>query len=305
VVEFKNGTSSDNFSGTPAPLGELLKNNIPEVSDYVRFGSLGRTIVNFEKKQFWEEIDLADPSIFKIFSFKLISGDPETALKYPGSIILSETKARKYFGNKNAFGQTLLLGNEKTPYIITGVMKDIPANSQLQLDFLGSFSEMKGNLSWHHWNYWTYILAHNDDTFISISEKLPEIVKKIPGDEKFQLHIQPLTSIHLHSGLRYDLPSNTNIKTIFIISSILFLVLLVACINYMNLATARYTRRGKEAGLRKVAGATNSNLVGQFLCESFAITFSSFIIALLLSYLFVPLFISLTGVPLEIKSLQF
>ncbi len=191
-VEFNTGASSDNFSFTPAPLGELLKNNISELSDYVRFGSLGRTLVNFEKQQFWEDIDLAYPSIFKIFSFRLLSGDPETALKNKGSIVLSETKARKYFGTKNALGQTLLLGNDKTPYIITGVMKDIPVNSQLQFDFLGSFSEMQGNLSWNHWNYWTYILAHKNDTFSSISGKLPEIVKKIPSDEKFQLHIQPL-----------------------------------------------------------------------------------------------------------------
>mgnify|MGYP001500438115 FL=1 len=136
-------------------------------------------------------------------------------------------------------------------------MKDIPANSQHRFDFLGSFSELKQGLSWNIWNYSTYILAQNKGTFKSISEKLPEIVKRIPSEEKFQLHIQPLTSIHLHSGIRSDLPTNTNINTIFIISSILFLVLLIACINYMNLATARYTRRGKEAGLRKVAGATN------------------------------------------------
>jgi len=261
VTEFQHGTSSDNFCGTPAPLGEVLKKNIPEIADYVRFGSLGRIIVKFEKEQFWEEIDLADPSIFRIFSFKLLSGDPETALKEPGSIIISETKARKYFGNRNPLGHILLLDNEKAPYRITGVMKDIPANSQLKFDFLGSFSEIHGNLSWNHWNYWTYILTHNQGTFKAISERLPDIVKEIPGDEKFQLHIQPLTSIHLHSGLRYDLPTNTDINTILIISSILLLVLLVACINYMNLATARYTRRGKEAGLRKVASSTSVGIV--------------------------------------------
>jgi putative ABC transport system permease protein len=302
-VEFNPGTASDNFGGTPAPLGELLKNTIPEVSDYVRFGGLGRTLVSFGKKQFWEEIDLADPSIFKIFSFKLLSGDPETSLKDPGSLILSESKARKYFGSLNPLGQTLLLGDEKRPYIITGVMNDVPANSQLQFNFLGSFKEMQGNLSWNNWNYWTYILANNDGAFNLISEKLTDIVKKIPSEERFYLHIQPLMRIHIHSRLRYDLPTNTDINTILIISSVLLLVLFVACVNYMNLATARYTRRGKEAGLRKVAGATNSNLAGQFLLESFAITFTAFIIAIYLSYLLFPFCISLTGIPLEIKSL--
>ena len=303
VVEFEREKSPDKFANTPAPLGEALKKDIPEVVEYVRLGYLDRVLVNYENEQFWENIDLADPSIFKIFSFKLLSGDPETALNNPGSLILSETKAKKYFGNRNPLGQTLLLGDNKTPYIITGVMKDVLANSQLQFDFLSPFSEDKNNQSWGMWNYPTYILARSEGSFRSISDKLPEVVKKIPNEDKFQLHLQPLLSIHLHSRLHADLPTNTNIKTVYIISSILILVLFVACINYMNLATARYTKRGKEAGLRKVAGATSSNLIGQFLCESFAITFSAFIIALFLCYLLMPVFISLTGISLNIESL--
>lgn len=305
VVEFEREKSSDNFAQTPASLGDLLKKEIPEVDEFVRFGYFGSMLVNYENEQFWEKIELADPSIFKIFSFKLLSGDQETALNNPGSIILSETKAKRYFGSKNPLGQTLFLGETetKTPYIVTGVMKDIPANSQHQFDFLGSFSEIQGNLTWNYWNYETYIMARKTGSFKSISDKLPEVVKNIPGEEKFQLHIQPLISIHLHSNLRGDLSTNRNIKTVYLISSILFLVLLLACINYMNLATARYTRKGKEAGLRKVTGASSSNLIGQFLCESFAITFSAFIIALFLSYLFFPEFISIAGSQLSMESL--
>ncbi len=161
VVEFEGEKSSDNFADTPAPLGAALKKDIPEVEDYVRFGNLGRVLVNYENEQYWEEIRLADPSIFKIFSFKLLKGNPETALNNLGSVILSETKAKKYFGSRNPMGQTLLIGegDKKTPYIITGVMKDIPANSQIQFDFLSSFSEDQGNKSWGMWNYSTYILA--------------------------------------------------------------------------------------------------------------------------------------------------
>jgi len=303
VVEFKMEKTSDNFANTPAPLGEVLKKDIPEVVDYVRFGYWGRVLVNYENEQFWENIELADPSIFSIFSFSLLKGNPETALSNPRSIILSETKAKKYFGDKNPLGLSLLLGDNKTPYIITGVLKDIPSNSQIQFDFLSSFSEDRSNKGWGMWNYTTYILAKDNDSYRSITEKLSEIVKKIPLEDDFQLHIQPLLKIHLHSRLRSDLITNTNIKTVYIISSILILVLLVACINYMNLATSRYTKRGKEAGLRKVAGATNSNLIGQFLFESFAITFSAFIIALFLVYFFIPIFISITGIPLKLESL--
>ncbi len=303
VVEFEGDGSSDNFAGTPAPLGEALKNDIPEVVDFVRFGSLGRTLVSYENEQFWEKIELADPSIFKIFSFELLSGNPDQALNDPASIIISENKARKYFGNKNPLGQTLFLYEEKIPHIVTGVMEDVPTNSQLQFDFLCSFSKMKSNLSWGHWNYLTYILSQDRDAFKTIGEKLPDVLKKNSNRTKTQLHIQPLTSIHLHSKLRGDLPTNRNINTVYFITSIFFIVLIVACINYMNMATARFTRRGKEAGLRKVTGATNSNLAKQFLFESFAITLCAFIIALLLCSFFLPVFASITGIPLDIESL--
>jgi len=188
------------------------------VIDYVRFGYLGRVLVNYENEQFWEEIELADPSIFKIFSFKLLKGNPESALSNLGSVILSETKARKYFGSRDPLGQTLLIGDKKTPYIITGVMKDIPANSQIQFDFLSSFSEDRSDKSWGMWNYSTYILTKNGVALKTLSEKLPGVVNKIPNVDKLQLHVQPLLKIHLHSKLRDDISTNTNIKTVYIIS---------------------------------------------------------------------------------------
>ena len=302
VVEFERDKSSESFAGTPAPLGDLLKKSIPEVTDYVRFSSWGRVLVNSGKEQFWEDIELTDPSIFKIFSFSLLSGNPATALNSPRSIIISETKARKYFGNNNPIGQTLLLDVDKSPYVITGVMKDIPANSQLKFDFLGSFSQITNNLSWGEWNYSTYVLAHIGGSYTTINEKLSTVVKKIPLEEKLKLHIQPLLNVHLHSNLRYDLPTNMNMKTVYIVSSILVLVLIVACINYLNLAISRYLKRGKEAGLRKVTGATNSNLFVQFLCESFAIIITSLMIALFLAFLFMPVFASLTHFPLDFGS---
>jgi putative ABC transport system permease protein len=197
----------------------------------------------------------------------------------------------------------MTLGQEKTPFVITGIMKDIPDNSQLQFDFLGSFSNITSHLEWGIWNYRTYILAQNNNSINSIREKITGITKKYIKDKGTSLHIQPLTSIHLHSNLRDDLSSNRNIKVIYIFVSICFLVLLVACINYMNLATARYTRRGKEVGLRKVAGASNSNLIIQFLSESFVMTIIAFIIALILCSLILPVFNSFAGLTLYMASL--
>lgn len=303
VTEFKNENHSDNFAGTPAPLGTLLKNDISDISDYVRIGRLGRCLVNYKNQQFWEDIDVADPSVFKIFSFKLLTGDPEKVLNDPGSVVISETTAGKYFRNENPVGRTLLIGESGDPYIVTGIMKDIPANSQLQFEFLISFSTLKNNIEWGIWNYSTYLLAKNSKSYKTISQKLPEVVKKIPRDDKFQLHLQRLTSIHLHSFLRSDIPTNRNIKSIYIVSSILVLVMFMACINYMNIATARYSKKGTEACLRKITGASNSDLVGQFLCESFAITFIAFISALFIVYLLIPIFTAYSGIQLSLKSL--
>jgi putative ABC transport system permease protein len=296
VTEIHYENSQFSFTGTPAPLGETLKNNIPEVKDFVRFGSLGRTLVTNGNKQFYEEIKLTDPSVFRIFTFPLLSGSADLALNDPAAIIISESKARKYFGSEDPIGKTLLLGHRMSPYIVSGIMKDVPANSQLQFDFLCSFSKLERNISWGHWNYITYILATDKGSVPSISKKLPGLIKDIPGKDNYMLHIQPLTDIHLYSRLQGDFPNNMNINTIYIIGSIFILVLIVACINYMNLATARYTKRGKEASLRKVTGATSSDLIQQFIFESFAVTFSAFIIAFLLCFILMPVFSSITGV---------
>lgn len=294
--EVNDNGSSFKFSSTPAPLGQTLKNDIPEVKEFVRFGTLGRTLVNYGNKQFFEEIKLADPSIFKVFSFQLLLGNADNVLDDPNSIVISESKARKYFGNEDPMGKTLLLDYDMSPHVITGVMKDIPANSQEHFDFLCTFLKLKGNITWGHSNYTTYILSQDNESFKLISKKLPDILKKIPGKENYKLHIQPLTRIHLHSRLDSDSKSNTNITTVYIISSIFILVLIVACINYMNLATVRFTRRGKESGLRKVVGATNANLVQQFMLESLIVTFSAFTIAMVICIFLMPVIRSLTGV---------
>ncbi len=301
VVEFKGEKIHDNFANTPAPLGEVLKREIPEITDYVRFGYAGRTLIKYENEQGWEDISLADPSVFNIFSFNLLKGNPGTCLDNPGSVIISESKARRYFGGRDPLGLTLIVGENSRPFVITGVMKDIPSNSQLTFDFLCPFSLVRKQNEWGIWNYSTYFLARKN-SYRSISGKLPGIVQKIPHKDNFSLHIQPLLKIHLHSRLRSDLPTNTNIRTVYIIGSILVLVLLIACLNYMNLSTARFSKRGREAGLRKVAGATNSELMALFLCESFSIALSAYLISLLLYYLLLPILVMVAGVPLKFGS---
>ena len=303
VTEINKENLNYNFAATPAPLGEVLLKEIPEISDYVRFGSLGRVFVNYNNEQYWENITLADPSVFKLFSFRLLEGDPQSALCNPGSVIISQSKAKRYFGENNPMGKTVFLGESKEPFVVTGILQDLPANSQLQFDFLSSFSEDRSKKTWGMWNYSTYILAKDDRSGKAITEKLPLVIKNIPNGESISLHIQPLTRIHLHSQLKSDLETNTSISTVYIISSILILVLIIACINYMNLSTARFVKRGKETGIRKVTGATGLNLTCQFFGESFALVFVSFIAALILCYLFIPLFVSMTGLQVSFNSI--
>jgi len=296
---YKSGESIGTYAGTPAPLGGKIKNEIPGIAEFVRFGSLGRTLIKCNNEQFWENITLADPSIFKIFSFRLISGVPETALANPGSILIDETSAIKYFGKTDVVGQTVLIGEDKRPFNITGVLEDIPLNSQRRFRFLASFAEMTENLEWGSWNYSTYILAEKNITENSIREKLPEFTKTLPKSDNRQLDIQPLLRIHLHSHLRGDLPTNSDIKTIYVAITVLVLVLFVACINYMNLATARFTVRGKEAGIRKVSGATNADLRKLFISESIILTSVAFTISLILSCFLIPFFKSMVDLPID------
>ncbi len=303
TAEFDHETYVDNFSCTPAPLGPALKNDIPEIEDFVRFGGLGRVLVKSNNSQFLEDIELSDPSVFKIFSFKLLSGNPDLALINPNSIVVSEKIARKYFGNENPLGQTLYLFEEKVPHVITGIMQDIPANSQLQFDLICSYAKLRNNLSWGNWNYATYILTREKKSFRSVSAELENVIRKNSTDNSTHLHIQPLTDIHLHSQLREDLPTNRNIYVIYIICSTIALILLVACINYVNLATARFSVRGKEACIRKVTGAASQSLAVQFLLESFVMTLCSFIIAVFICSLLLPVFTDLTGIQLYSGSL--
>lgn len=302
VVDFDRSGSVDRFAHTPAPLGEVLKKGIPEISEYVRLGSMGRPLIKIGNDQFHDNIKLADPSLFNIFSFRLLSGDPETALLNPGSIVINESAAAKYFCNTDPVGNTIYLGEERRPYTITGVVMDAPVNSQIQYTFIASFAEINSNNGWGEWNYTTYILAIAENLDKAIADKLPDVVKDIPSERRFSLHIQPLLRIHLHSDLRSDLETNTDIRLIYITCTVLLLILFVSCINYMNLTTARFTVRGKEAGIRKVSGATNADLRRQFLSESFIMTIVSFIVAVMICWFIMPL-IRLLDLPVDFLSL--
>jgi putative ABC transport system permease protein len=297
----------DRFANTPAPLAPAFLDEFPEIIKAVRFGA-NTWLVGYESKRFYQRVFFADPEVFEVFTFPLVKGDPKSALRAPFSLVISETLSRKYFGDDDPMGKTLTFDEERD-FTITGVMKDVPANSHFHFDALGSFRTFSGKSlgAWGISNYKTYILVSERFSAKSLTAKMPDFIEKYKGREarlvyKQTFPLQPLTSIHLHSHLRLEFEPNREMTTISIFSLIALFVLLIACLNYVNLASARMARRAKEAGLRKIIGASRCQLVGQFLSESFLLACLGLGFAVALAEIFLPLFNSLSGKTLSFST---
>jgi putative ABC transport system permease protein len=293
------------FAYTPAPLRPALVNEFPGIEKAVRFGRNG-FVVSYQNKRFREQVYFTDPEIFDVFTLPLVKGNPKNALKEPYSILISEDMSQKYFGDEDPSGKTITLG-ERRDFRIMGVFKDIPHNSHFRFHFLGLFSDYaSGHFNqWGISNYWTYILVADNFSPDEFKEKSPQFVEKYRGKEvryvyKTSYPLQALTRIHLHSDLRGEIGPNSSIGTIYIFSAIAVFILLIACLNYINLSTARYAIRAKEVGLRKVVGATRPQLIKQFLGETFLFSFIALPLSVMLAELFLPLFNSLSGKKLAV-----
>ena len=294
------------------PIGSTLVKDFPEADNVVRFQRRDRIPVNYKNKQFFEDrIFWADETVFEVFTFPLINGNPETALKNPFSAVITKEIANRYFGHEDPLGKVLQF-NRQEEYTITGVMKDVPENSHFAFDFLLSFetlltSNQSQVQSWTHFTNYTYLLLKEETTPKELEKKIPALNEKhmgfSPKDIGWNLifTLQPLKSIHLHSNLQGEISGNSDIAYVYIFSSIAFLILFLACINFMNLATARSANRAKEVGLRKVLGAVRSKLIKQFLGESLIYSFISLFFAIILAEFTLPFFSLLSGCPLEIR----
>jgi putative ABC transport system permease protein len=294
---------------TPAPLTPALVDEFPWIKKAVRLGK-DRRLVKYRERLFYEDVLFADPDIFDVFTFPLVIGDPGTALKEPGSILISEDMKNKYFGEGNPIGKIINL-DKRVDYRITGVFKNIPRNSHFRFNFLGTYAGRLAKYSgeWGISNFRTYLLVADDSPLLTFEEKMPKFVEKYRGKElrdKFKMTylLQPLTKIHLYSHLRGEIEENGDIVTVYILSAIALFLLLIACLNYINLAMARFSNRAKEAGLRRVLGAAPAQLIKQFLGESFLSALVALPLAILLAEGFLPLFISLSGKPLAFNYLN-
>jgi len=306
VTDTKTPSETISQGRTTTPIAINLKKDFPEIEDAVRLGTDGFLIRKGNVKYQEEKSVLADSSLFNVFDFPLLAGNKNTALIEPMSIILSQSAAKKYFGDKNPIGQQLLLTGAAINATVTGVMKNIPENSQIQADMFVSMSSFKqiygrptSDSEWTNHAYYTYLLLKPHADAKALEKKFPAFMESHHGEQAKELQMQdflslePLRDVYLKS--KRDGFVTGNINNVYIFSIIAVFILLIACINFINLTTARSAERAKEVGIRKVAGAARFQLAKQFIGESITICLIAFIISVLLCALALPLFNQLAG----------
>lgn len=290
--------NSFRWAVTQLPLGRTVKNEFSEVDQYVRFIENGRTRFSINNISYYEDnIFMVDSTVFSVFDFDLIAGNPETALEGPNSIVISEQMSKKIFQKENPIGQ--LLKTDNNTLEITGVFKDVPDNSHIRPNAMVSASTVDRNNSqnWGGFGIYTYILLKDGTDAEAVEEKLnSDIIDKYVAvifdqfDIKIKYELINIKDIHLYSTFQGEPEPIGNIKYIYIFGAVAIFLILIASINYMNLATARSMKRALEVGIRKVMGAQRGMLISQFMTESILLTLFSLSIGLALVLTLVPLF---------------
>ncbi|MCJ7581229.1 MAG: ABC transporter permease [Candidatus Aminicenantes bacterium] len=289
---------------TPAPLAPALKEDLPEVSSSLRMVDWINVHISVNDTNFLEESLLfASPGFFDVFSFELVKGNPRQVLADPYSVVLSQRMAQKYFGSENPLGKTVKF-EDRFDLQVTGIIRNMPENSHFNADLISPFqlfgiSENEDFTSWGASGYYTYLKLKEEVSPAQVEDKLKVYMERgfRPGQsrEGFKYFLQPLKKIHLHSNLVGEIGPNNDIKNILIFGFIAFLILIIACINYMNLVTARSAKRGKEVGIRKVVGAKKSQIVKQFFGESILLAFLALLISCFLAKALLPVFNDFVG----------
>jgi putative ABC transport system permease protein len=310
VVEknyFSDGTIFP-IARTPYPVGPALVADYPEIINFTRFTPCWRVLIESGDKSFYERgFAFADPSLLEMFSFPLLKGDPNTALSETNAVLISGDMAKKYFGSEDPVGQKLTMDNA-VDFQVSGVFENIPPNSHLQFDFLGQFEtfiKISGWATrWYDHNYYTYVQLAKDTRHQDVTAKISAYMKKINPKSATRFLLQPVKDIHLRSDFAIDLggKSENRVKYVYMFSLIAVFVLLIACVNFVNLTTARASHRSLEIGMRKVVGANRANLIRQFLGESILISFLSLLIAVGLVLLALPAFSSISGKELSLAA---
>ena len=293
-----------------------LKDQMPEIESFVRLSHPTTILFEAGDRKFTEERTFyADSNFLQFFSFPLLKGTIATAMQRPDAVLLTEEMAIKYFGKEDPIGKILRKDNGSN-VTITGVLANIPSNSHLQFDFILPMSAIAQNNSdlknnaWNRFNFYSYVqldksFVPTKASLLKLNQRMDQIYKKHePNGVKAAFQLQPVTDIHLQPGLQVDLPGHGNAQYVNIFFIVAIIILIVACINFMNLATARSARRAKEVGLRKVVGAVRGQLIGQFIGESLLISFFALLVAIVIVLICLPLFNNLAGKKLVIDLLD-
>jgi len=296
-----------------------LLEEFPEIETGVKFLGLGRVPVSVGEQTFFEERFFAvDSTFYDVFSIPLISGNKSDVLTEPYTLVLTESLAKKYFRTTDVVGEIIRVdfsqyGEPIAEFMITGVSEDMPVNSHFHYDLLvssTSFPELINNTGWTSNNFISYIVLKEGTSKATLDEKLPEFTRKYMGGDEFdawvalgnywEYFLQPVTEIHLNSDLNGEFEANGNETYVYILSVISIFILLIACINFMNLSTAKVSLRAKEVGIRKVAGSARSKLIRQFLSESVVMSFVALILAVIIVISLLPAYQNLLGKPIEL-----
>jgi putative ABC transport system permease protein len=312
--DLKLGENNLQYAVAMAPLAKTLKAEYPYVEDATRIKAAGTTHVKKGNGNIVEnKVGFVDANIFNVFTLPMISGDPKTALLEPNTVVITESTAKKYFNTTNAVDKTIVF-NDKENFKVTGVIKDLPKQSHFNFDFfvsLESFPDSHSN-AWLRSDYNTYVLLKDAKDHNKLAASLPAFLQKFTGAQMqselglniaqfekggshFRLNLTALTDIHLTSSRIGELGPNSTTQYVYIFSAIAIFILLIACVNFMNLSTARSSNRAREVGVRKVLGSSRKHLIFQFLAESILITLVATLIAILAATILLPLFNQLSG----------
>jgi putative ABC transport system permease protein len=296
IMEYGMGGNTNKGNYTSTYVGPSFKKNFPEVADFVRMAA-SKKIVKYREKLFVEKrLVYADSNFFKLFDFKLVEGVANAALSGPNKLVLTRGAAKKYFNTEDPIGKTMKVTSAGTDYLVTAVVEDCPENSHIKFDLLASFSSLGITPEEIYWNanYTTYFLLKDPSSITTLQEKIPGFMKKEMKDDftngdYLTYHLEPLRKIHLYS----DFPgfeSTGSIQSVYILSAVALLILAIACFTFVNLSTAKSVERAKEIGIRKVTGASKTQIFWQFIGESVFIILLSTFTSIILSGLFLPYF---------------
>lgn len=315
VVESYNTEQKETWYATTfSALVPTLKNEFPSIKHATHVYPTNGLIIGGDNQKYQEDtIIYGDSAFFEMFSFPLLSGDPTSVLDQPLTVVITENIAQKFFGNQNPIGKSISFKGQRSTFEfeITGVAKNPPSNSHIQFEYVFSYESLRNLRPWEYnkWYYppmYTYIELSSSESFFDLKASFPAFQEKYVGAEAHlrNLDLQPIDKIRLFSDYQNELSTTSDISYIYLFSAIGIFILLIACINFMNLATAKSMKRSREVGMRKTLGARRNQLVWQFLGEAFIITFISLIFAFLISEIILPYFNMISGKELTMGAIE-